>query len=158
MRRREGANWVRLEEVPKTASGDLGELVSSTFAAHDLLREMETNDMLLGIRPRLADTVRLEQVCTLTGDRWRAESLTLRLIAGFPFHLEVQPLVAEFLSGCNGEHTVRQLIQAFGKSAAAPPDVIERECLAMIRLLIERGFVVANPRMGTHQTQQCDEG
>ncbi len=79
MRRRSGKNWVRIEEVPKTPTGDLGELILSTFAAHDLLLEMEADDKLLAIRPKLAAHVRLEQVCDQAGDRWHAESLTLRL-------------------------------------------------------------------------------
>ena len=54
MRRRSGKNWVRIEEVPKTPTGDLGELILSTFAAHDLLLEMESDEKLLAIKPRLA--------------------------------------------------------------------------------------------------------
>lgn len=142
MRRRSGKNWVRIEEVPKTPIGDLGEMVLSTFAAHDLLLEMETDEKLLVIRPKLAAHVRLEQVCDQAGDRWHAESLTLRLIRGFPFHWTVQPLVAEFLASCDGTRTADQAIQGFAVGANAPIETVRRECLAMIRKLIERGFVV----------------
>jgi methylase of polypeptide subunit release factors len=145
MRRRSGKNWVRIEEVPKTPNGDLGELVLSTFAAHDLLLEMETDEKLLAVRPKLAGHVRLEQVCDQAGDRWHAESLTLRLIRGFPFHWSVQPLVAEFLASCDGTRTAEQAIEAFAVDANAPVETVRRECLAMIRKLIERGFVVLAP-------------
>jgi predicted RNA methylase len=145
MRRRSGENWVRIEEVPKTPNGDLGELVLSTFAAHDLLLEIETDEKLLAIRPKLAGHVRLEQVCDQAGDRWHAESLTLRLTRGFPFHWTVQPLVAEFLASCDGTRTAEQAIQAFAVSANAPFDTVRRECLEVIRKLIERGFVVVAP-------------
>ncbi len=47
MRRRAGANWVQLEEVPKTPNGDLGELVLSTFTAHDLLSQLQDDESLL---------------------------------------------------------------------------------------------------------------
>ena len=53
-------------EVPKTPIGDVGEVVLSTFAAHDLLLEIETDEKLLAIRPKLAGHVRLEQVCDLS--------------------------------------------------------------------------------------------
>jgi predicted RNA methylase len=145
MRRRSGENWVRIEEVPKTPNGDLGELVLSTFAAHDLLLEIETDEKLLAIRPKLAGHVRLEQVCDQAGNRWHAESLTLRLTRGFPFHWTVQPLVAEFLASCDGTRTAEQAIQAFAVSANAPFDTVRRECLEVIRKLIERGFVVVAP-------------
>jgi hypothetical protein len=142
MRRREGKNWVRIEEVPKTPTGDLGELILSTFAAHDLLGAIEEDEKLLAIHPQLASNVRLEQICDQAGDRWRAESLTLRLTSGFPFHLTVQPLVAEFLATCDGSRTAEEAIQAFAITANAPLETVRVECLAMLRKLIERGFIV----------------
>jgi methylase of polypeptide subunit release factors len=145
IRRRSGKNWVRIEEVPKTPNGDLGELILSTFAAHDLLLEMEADEKLLAIRPKLAAHVRLEQVCAQAGDRWHAESVTLRLTQGFPFHWTLQPLVAEFLATCDGARTAEQAVQEFSISANAPVETVRRECLAMIRKLIERGFVVVAP-------------
>jgi hypothetical protein len=143
MRRREGGNWVRIEEVPKTPTGDLGDLILSTFAAHDLLHAMESDAKLLAIHPKLAPHVRLEQICDQSGGHWRAESLTLRLISGFPFHLTVQPLVAEFLATCDGTKTADVAIEAFAVAANAPLEQVRKECLTMIRKLIERGFIIA---------------
>jgi predicted RNA methylase len=144
MRKRTGPNWVRVEEVPKTPTGELGELILSTFAAHDLLRALEDDRDLLATRPRLASNVRLEQICVQGGGQWRAESLTLRLISGFPFHLTVQPLVAEFLATCDGSRTAGEAVQSFAASVNAPKDQVQRECIAMIRKLIERGFMAAD--------------
>jgi predicted RNA methylase len=145
MRRREGKNWIRIEEVPKTPTGELGELILSTFAAHDLLQAMTEDEKLLAIRPQLAPNVRLEQICKAGGSQWRAESLTLRLISGFPFHMAMQPLVAEFLATCDGSQTADEAIQAFAATASAPIEQVRRECLMMIRKLIERGFIVLAP-------------
>jgi predicted RNA methylase len=144
MRRRTGSNWVRIEEVPKTPTGDLGELIVTTFAAHDLVRAMEEDEKLLAIRPMLSPHVRLEQICDQSEGRWRAESLTLRLTSGFPFHLTVQPLVAEFLATCDGTRTADELIQDFAVTANAPLETVRSECLVMIRKLIERGFIVVS--------------
>src|ERR1700722_7368129 len=145
MRRRSGKNWVRIEEVPKTPSGDLGELILSTFAAHDLLLEMVSDEKLLAIKPTLSPHVRLEQVCKQGGNAWHAESLTLRLTRGFPFHWKVQPLVAEFLATCDGTRSAEQAVEALAASANAPVDTVRHECLTMMRKLIERGFVVVAP-------------
>jgi len=142
MRRRSGSNWVRIEEVPKTPTGDLGDLILSTFAAHDLVRAMEKDEELLAIRPQLAPSVRLEQICDQSRGQWRAESLTLRLTTGFPFHLTVQPLVAEFLATCDGTRTAEEAIRDFAVTANAPLETVRSECLSMIRKLIERGFIV----------------
>jgi hypothetical protein len=142
IRRRTGKNWVRIEEVPKTPTGDLGEVILNSFAAQDLLKSLEDDEKLLATSPHLARNVRLEQICDQSGDQWRAESLTLRLVSGFPFHLTVQPLVAEFLATCDGKRTVDEATRAFASSANAPVEQVQRECLAMIRKLIEKGFMV----------------
>ncbi len=145
MRRRSGVNWVRIEEVPKTPTGDLGELVLSTFAAQDLLLQLEDDQSLLAIKPKLSADTRLEQICAQSSGRWAAESITLRLIHGFPFHLTLQPLVAEFLATCDGTRTAEQAIQEFAVVANAPLDTVQRECLAMMRKLIDRGFMIVAP-------------
>jgi hypothetical protein len=143
LRRREGRNFIRIEEVPTTPSGDLGKVILNTFAAHDLLREHETDDKLLQVRPRLAPAARLEQICKPSEQGWSAESLVLRLTEGFPFHMEVQPLVADFLVLCDGSRTVEQAIGQFAHQAKAPLEQVTPECLGMVRKLIERGFMQA---------------
>lgn len=150
MRRREGRNWVRIEEVPKTPSGNLGEMILSTFAAHDLLQTIEDDDKLLAIHPALSPHVRLEQICDQANGHWHAESLTLRLISGFPFHVTVQPLVAEFLATCDGTRTADQAIRELAEHAAAPLETVRAECIRMIRQLIERGFLVVKDSSTQH--------
>ncbi len=143
MRRREGRNWVRIEEVPSTPKGDLGEMIVATFAARDLMQEADSDEKLLALRPRMGPNARLEQVCAQHEGQWRAESLTMRMISGFPFHMEVQPLVAEFLVTCDGTRTAGEAIESFAAQANAPGEAVQRECLAIIRKLLERGFMVA---------------
>jgi len=147
MRKRSGMNWVRIEEVPKTPTGDLGEMVLSTFAARDFLDQVETDDLLLTARVKLAPNVRLEQIFDQvresSGSGWHTESLTLRLVSGFPFHMPIQPLVAEFLVSCDGSRSAGEAIDQFAASANAPADTVRRECLAMLRKLLERGLLVA---------------
>lgn len=143
LRRREGKNFIRMEEVPSTPSGNLGELILSTFAAHDLLRACDSDEKLLAIHPRLVAHARLEQISKASGRRWQAESLILRLSSGFPFHLDVQPLVAEFLASCDGEKTAADVIEELAAKANAPFDRVSSECVAMIRKLIDRGFMTA---------------
>ncbi len=141
MRRRQGDNFIRMEEVPPTPTGNLSELILSTFAAHDLLRENGSDEALLGIRPRVASTVRLEQICRPGEGGWLPESLVLRLSSGFRFHMDVQPLAANFLASCDGTRTAGEAIQVFAAKADASPETVKRECLGMLRKLIERGFM-----------------
>jgi methylase of polypeptide subunit release factors len=141
MRRRTGQNFVRIEEVPPTPSGNLGQMVLSTFAAHDLLRENDTDEKILALSPRLADHVRLEQICVAAEAQWRAETLNLRLTSGFAFHVAVQPLVAEFLVSFDGTRTMETAIRDFAVKANAPAEKVQIECISMVRKLIERGFI-----------------
>ncbi|KAA6461943.1 class I SAM-dependent methyltransferase [Acidobacteria bacterium AB60] len=142
MRRRSGQNFVRIEEVPPTPTGNLGEMILSTFAAHDLLRENSTDENLLLLAPRLADHARLEQICRPVNGQWQAEKLNLRLTTGFAFHVALQPLVADFLVAFDGTRTVAAAIQQFAAKAGAPIAKVQPECLSMVRKLVERGFLV----------------
>jgi hypothetical protein len=143
MRRRQGQNFIRLEEVPSKASGSLGDLIVSTFAAHDLLREHATDAALLGLRLRLSEHARLEQICRPAPNGWATESLELRLIAGFPFRIDMQDAVAAFLVKCDGNRTAGEAIDSFAREVDAPHEKVQSECVSMLRKLIERGFMVA---------------
>jgi hypothetical protein len=57
--------------------------------------------------------------------------------------MDIQPLVAEFLVTCDGTRTAGEAIQGLAANANAPVDRVQGECLAMIRKLIERGFMIA---------------
>lgn len=144
IRRRDGQNFVRIEEVPPTPSGNLSDLILSTFAAHDLLRNHDTDEKLLAVHPLLTPHVRLEQICAPVSGRWHAESVTLRLTSGFPFKLDVQPLVADFLATCDGSRSAQQAIRELAQKTNAGLERVTTECLSMIRKLIERGFMTAS--------------
>jgi hypothetical protein len=51
--------------------------------------------------------------------------------------------VAEFLVTCDGNRTAAEAIEALAANVSAPVENVRGECLAMIRKLIERGFMVA---------------
>ena len=143
MRRREGKNFIRLEAVPSNASGNLGDLILGTFAAHDLLRELASDEDLLRLRLRLSESARLEQVCRPGANGWEVESMILRLVSGFQFQIDMQTLVAEFLAICDGHRTVGEAIELFSQKVDAPRERVQKECLTMLRSLIERGFMIA---------------
>lgn len=143
MRRRTGRNWVRIETVPTRPSGELGEMIVSTFAAHDQMQAADTDEKLGELRPKMASNARLEQICVQSEGHWKAEKLTLRMFNGFQFNVEVQPLVADFLVKCDGTRTVADVVAAFAESVGEPLEKVQAECLGMIRRLIERGFMTA---------------
>ena len=143
LRRRTGQNFIRIEEVPTTPAGALGEMILATFAAHDLLRACDTDDKLLALRPHLASSARLEQYCSQVDGEWRANSLTLRQTSGFAFHIELQPLVMHFIASLDGSITAAQAIQTFAAHVNAPVEKVQTECLSIIRKLLDRNFLIA---------------
>jgi hypothetical protein len=66
----------------------------------------------------------------------------LRLAKGFNLFLGLQPIVAEFFSGCDGTRTLGELISNFSTKVDAPPEQVQKECLDAVRKLIERGFLL----------------
>jgi hypothetical protein len=56
--------------------------------------------------------------------------------------LELQPLVAEFLSGCDGKRTLGELTQELAAKANVPLETVRKESLDMVRKLIERAFLL----------------
>jgi len=96
---------------------------------------------MLAIRPRLASHARLEHAYQQEGAEWRLSSATLKLVKGLPLFVGVQPLVADFLSSCDGTRTLRELIETLATRVDRPIEVVQPECLQMARTLLERGFL-----------------
>jgi len=141
MHRRSGPNWIFMEEVQHTPKAPFGDVVLQTFAARDFLQSYADDEQLLLVKPKLSTDARLEQVFQQTSGGWRPESLTLRVVKGFDLFLGLQPIVAEFLSGCDGTRTLGELIGNFATKVDAPLEQVQKECLDAVRKLIERGFL-----------------
>ena len=85
-------------------------------------------------RPRLAEKARLRF------DRKAQQYLLLFPEKG----LALSPTAAEILKLCTGEHTVEIIIeQLLQKYETQPHDVVEREVLAFLASMADRGLVKA---------------
>ena len=142
MHRRSGSNWIFIEEVEHTPKAPFGDLVMQTFATRDFLLSHGSDDELLRLKPKLSPDARLEQIFHQAEDGWQRESLTLRLVKGFDLSLGLQPMVAEFLVGCDGNRAMGELVANFSVKAEAPLDQVQKECLDVVRKLMERGFLL----------------
>ncbi len=142
MRRRSGKNWIMVEEGSHTPKDPFGESILQTFSARDFLLSHTSDEQVLAARPSLSPHARLEQQFQQAGGAWEQTSLQLSLTRGFPFIVGVQPLVAEFLSRCDGSHTLEELTRDLAGKVNASLEQVQKECLEVIRKLIERGFVL----------------
>jgi methylase of polypeptide subunit release factors len=142
MHRRSGTNWMLMEEVEHTPKDAFGDLVAETFARRDFLLCHETDAELLTVKPRLCPNTRLEQVFQPADGGWKLEGLTLRMPKGLNPIMGLQPVVGEFLLGCDGVRPLNDVVTDFATKVDAPREQVLRECLAAVRKLIERGFLL----------------
>jgi hypothetical protein len=142
MRRRDGKNWVVIEESAETPSSPFGESVLSMFAARDFLQSHASDEAMSATKPRLSPHVRLESFFNQGNGKWQPSGLTLRLTKGFPFFVDVQPLLAEFLGRCDGSRTLAELGAELAAKLQKPVETVQLESLKIARSLIERGLLV----------------
>lgn len=141
MRRRSGPNWMFFEDVQHTPKEPFGDLVQQTFAIRDFLQLHGTDGDLLGLKPKLAADVHVEQDFKQTETGWKRESQRLRQKKGMDPLMGLEPIVAEFISGFDGQRTLEEVIGAFSSKVDAPFGQVQKECLEAVRKLIERGFL-----------------
>jgi len=142
MRRRTGRNWVRIEEMPLDPNQPFGEAVWQAFACTDLLELRGSDEEFLNARLRLSPETQLDQQLRLADGRWQSVGMTLRFTAGIPASMRLDPGVADFLAGLDGRRTLNELVLDLSQKVRANPEVIKLECLAVVRKLVERRFVL----------------
>jgi SAM-dependent methyltransferase len=142
LRRRDGQTRLVIEEWPETPSTPFGDTVLDTFARQDFLQSHSSDEAMGGARPRISPDVRLESFHHAVDGKWQPAGLTLRLTTGFPFFVELQPLLADFLGRCDGKRTVNELCSDLAARLKRPVDAVAPECLKIVRTMIERGLLL----------------
>jgi hypothetical protein len=143
MRKRSGANnWVAMEEAPPNTSENSGDMVESFFSAQD--RAEAGDETLLNAHLRLSPDAHMQQISRLAEQGWQARSMQLATNHGLLRTCDVDPPVAAFLSHLNGKRPLRELLQFLPPQQGITPDQMRSSCLVILRLLIRRGFVLAD--------------
>ena len=143
MRRRTGNNWVRIEELPDRVAERLGESVLQKFQSRDLLESHLSDQSLLSVCPRLAPDIRLEEESVWSDGRWSVPAIRLRQTRGLPNTTGLSTEVAEFLARFDGSRTVHEVVREVGARSGVDPTQVQQECLKVVRLMIDRGFLLA---------------
>ncbi|MEZ5367247.1 MAG: methyltransferase [Bryobacterales bacterium] len=141
MRKREGANWIRIDEHlahPKVKS--LGVLLERGLAVEDWLRTQD-DDALAAAKPRLVAGSQLLHRLDLTDDGWQLHGVALStptaLTAAKPFRQDV----AAFVSQLTGEAPLGELVAGLANEVEAPVEQVRTECFALVRTLLREGFL-----------------
>jgi len=134
LRRRDGENWVRVEELPLQARGAAGDHVLRVFAAQDFLAGLGSDDQLLDTRSALAPGTLLVERRRPDGTLDRARITVER---GLPLQGRIPLAAAPLMRRLDGRLTVTEAAAA----ADLAPDVLRAECLPALRDLIARGLL-----------------
>lgn len=143
MRRRDGDNWIRVEERAGTVQGPFGEYVQTGLANRDFLASHPTDESMLAARPRLLTRAMLETQHHWDGRQWESPAMRLSSADGLHQTIGLEGDVGRFLKEFDGTRELGDLIEELTATVDVEPSRVRAECVRMVRLLMERGFVSA---------------
>jgi len=141
LRRREGRNWVRMEELQSMPSRPFGDFMRRVFESRDFL-EQHSDEQLLESRPLLPASARLFKQFAISPQGWQLTSVDLQLGEGLPYTLALQPQVADFVALCDGKRTLGEIADLTAAEVSVDPAVVRRESCKIIRQVADRGMVL----------------
>lgn len=141
MRRREGRNWTRIEELGAMPSRPFGDFLRRVFDNRDYL-ESHADEELLRSRPALASSARLRKQFALAAEGWKLAAVNLQLGEGLPYSLAVQPQVADFLALCDGRRMLGEIADRMAAALRVDAAMVRREICTIVRQVADRGMMV----------------
>jgi hypothetical protein len=144
MRRASGrANWFRCDDAPAAAEvpGPSGEAILRGFQRHDFLQTVRTDGDLLNVRLRLSPDLRCEDSRQVAAGGSVKAASKLQLVSGLACPGEVNANVVALLSRCRGEQPLRTVVSELATELGQDPEHIVGPCLAVVRPLLEQGFL-----------------
>ncbi len=137
-----GGNWLRIEDGPAGNSGPFGEYVLRGFGLRDFLETARSDAALLGAKLRVAEGARLDHVCEWGDASWRIRSAKIRLAQGLQYEGNIDLRLAGMVALCDGRHTLGEILAKTAETLGEDVERITPNCLALMRQLIERGFLI----------------
>jgi hypothetical protein len=141
LHRRPGRNWVRMEELQTSPERPFGDFMRRIFETSDYLGS-HADEELLGTRPSLPSSARMQQHFAVAPEGWKLTSIDLRLTEGLPYSFALQPPVADFMGLCDGQRTLAEIADHLAASLSVDPAVVRRESCGMVRRMADRGMIV----------------
>jgi hypothetical protein len=135
-------NWFGIDVQPETKNRDIGAHIIRIFELRDFLETVQRDDSLLNLMLKPAPELRLDVKYEPSASGWRAVSHQLQLNSGLAFTAQTDELGSNFISRCDGKHTVNDVLREIAAASAMPAGEIIPGSLHVIRHLIERGFLL----------------
>jgi len=90
----------------------------------------------------MAEGARLDHVCEWEDGSWRIRSAKIRLERGLRYDGNIDLRLAGMVALCDGKHTLGEILERTARQLGEDLERITPNCVALMRQLIERGFVV----------------
>jgi hypothetical protein len=148
-RRTPGApNWIQFEEASPEKMPPFSDAVLRVFETHDMLDALSVGG-LLEARLRLAPGLVFETGREWNGTGWSPLNFRLRQPKGLCLQAKLDSPMAGLVQRCDGSATLRQILGAMAAGLKVDLSAIAPGALAMIRSMLERGFLGAGsePRL-----------
>jgi hypothetical protein len=130
-----------MEELQSLPTRPFGEFMRRVFENRDYL-ESHSDEELLESRPALPASARLQRQYAISPEGWKLTSTDLQLGEGLPYTLALQPLVANFVSLCDGKRTLAEISDQTAATVAVDAAAVRRESCNIIRRFADRGMVL----------------
>ena len=112
------------------------------FGLHDFLEAAASDTALLGVKFRVAESARLDHVCEWEDGSWRIQSAKIRLALGLQYEANIDLRLAGMVALCDGRHTLGEILEKTAQTLGEDLQRMTPNCLALMRQLIERGFLI----------------
>jgi SAM-dependent methyltransferase len=143
LRRRSGeANWFRADDAPPKMLGPAGASIELGFQLRDFLESASDDRIMLDACLRCSPDVRLHQDAAPAGDGWQVTDCRLELTRGLAYTGDADPYIAALLARCDDRRALGGLLDELAASLGQDRTTFLPRCLAIIRRLIERGFLL----------------
>jgi protein-L-isoaspartate O-methyltransferase len=143
MRRKDGDPWIRVEDRAGRVDGPFGEYVLTGLAIRDFLASHPTDESMLEATPRLLPRAMLETQYHWGGQQWESPAMRLASSDGLHQTIGLEGDVGGFLKKFDGTRKLGDLIGELTATVDVESSRVRAECVSMVRLLMERGFVSA---------------
>ncbi len=149
-RRRAAAHWFRADDAPERMLGPAGESVARGFELHDFLEAYPDDSSLAQAVLRRSPDVRLHQRLEPCDEGWSLAEVEMRLERGLAYSGSVDLYIAHLAARCDGRRRLGELLDELAQAAGEDPATLAPACLAVVRRLVERGFLlpVTDPQHG----------
>jgi predicted RNA methylase len=135
-------NWFAVGDTPQNVAFPSGGDVERLVELQTFLHSLTHDDDLLEHCLKLAPNVRLEQTHEFVDGSWRQISGRLYRIGGLEYSGLLDGPSAAALTHFNGLRPLRECLMQLAGALNADPSVFIPAALALVRRLIEQGFVL----------------